>query len=171
MKDFDATSHEKESFKIMKNFEAAICMIGMTGMMVIVTAQVVCRLVGSPIGWAEEVARMLTIFVTFGGSSYAFYQGAHVGVTLLVDRLPANSHKAMRIIGQLIIIAFFLCMLYFASNVAIQQIGRKSVAAQIPMIVPYAMLPIGAFMVLIRVVQETVSIIKTPAKEKGKEEK
>ncbi len=147
--------------KALDNVEIGICFAGMFAMTVIIFVHVICRYVlKSPLTWSEEVARMCLIWITFGGSSYAFKEGAHVGVTLLVDRLPNGAKKIAEIIINIIIIAFFAILLYYGMKIVIGQIGRYSIAAHVPNVIPYSAIPIGAFLVILRILIDTIGKIK-----------
>lgn len=147
--------------KALDNVEIGICFAGMFAMTVIIFIHVICRYVlKSPLTWSEEVAKMCLIWITFGGSSYAFKEGAHVGVTLLVDRLPGNSKKIAEIVINILIIVFFAILLVFGTKIFLGQAGKFSKAAHIPMMIPYSSIPIGAFLVILRILVDTFGKIK-----------
>lgn len=60
-----------------------------TGMVAVVSAQVVLRYVfNDSIDWAEDLARLLFVWTMFVAIPLGVRAGVHIGVNLLVDRLP-----------------------------------------------------------------------------------
>lgn len=67
--------------------------IAVTGaMVVVVVAQVILRYgFGQSFDWADEISRLLFVWVIFLALPLGIPKGAHVGVSLLTDRLPARA--------------------------------------------------------------------------------
>ncbi|MDL2226166.1 TRAP transporter small permease [Deltaproteobacteria bacterium OttesenSCG-928-M10] len=150
----DNAKPEHPFFKALDHVEAGVCFVSIFGMTFVICLHVVFRYVlMSPLQWSEEVSRMMSIWAAYGGASYAFRRGAHIGVTALVDRLPRRAGRFVKLSGDLLVIVFFLVVLFYGSWLAYSMIGITSVAARIPMVIPYSALPIGSAMVLIRLVQ------------------
>jgi TRAP-type C4-dicarboxylate transport system permease small subunit len=150
----DKAKPEHPFFKALDSVEAGICFVSIFGMTFVICLHVFFRYVlKSPLQWSEEVSRMLSIWAAYGGASYAFRRGAHIGVTALVDRLPQRLGRFVKLSGDLLVIIFFLVVLFYGSWLAYSMIGISSVAAHIPMVIPYSAIPIGLTMVLIRLVQ------------------
>src|SRR5690625_5147839 len=58
-------------------------------MVVIIFLQIVSRIViQSSFSWTEELARFLMIWLTFLGAAFSFQHGAHIGISMLTDKLP-----------------------------------------------------------------------------------
>ncbi len=150
----DKAKSESFLFRALESVEITICFIGIFSMTLIICLHVIFRYVLlSPLQWSEEVSRMMSIWVAYGGASYAFRRGAHIGVTALVDRLPKGAGRFAKLSGDLLVIAFFVVVLIYGSQLALSMRGITSVAAGIPMIIPYSALPIGSALVIIRLGQ------------------
>ena len=64
--------------------------IAITLMSIIIPIGVVMRYVfGFGAQWPEPIAILLMVVFTFIGAAAAYRAGAHIAVTMLVDRLPA----------------------------------------------------------------------------------
>ena len=69
----------------------------MAGMAVLVFANVVSRyLFNYSIIWVEELTRYMMVWVGFLGSGLVLRYGAHIGVDLFQDLLPASAARALR---------------------------------------------------------------------------
>lgn len=71
--------------------------IAVTGaMVVVVVAQVILRYgFGRSFDWADEVSRLLFVWTIFLALPLGIPKGAHVGVSLLTDHLPAGIRKPL----------------------------------------------------------------------------
>ncbi|MGH6816404.1 MAG: TRAP transporter small permease [Hyphomicrobiaceae bacterium] len=70
---------------------AVLIIAAMGGMVVVVTAQVYLRYVHNlSIDWADEISRLLFVWSIFLAIPLGIKRGAHVGVELLVNVLPAG---------------------------------------------------------------------------------
>lgn len=68
----------------------------MIGMVTIVSAQVFMRYaLNLSIDWAEEVSRLLFVWSVFLAIPLGIRRGAHVGMTLLTDILPAGPRAGL----------------------------------------------------------------------------
>jgi TRAP-type C4-dicarboxylate transport system permease small subunit len=73
-----------------------IVILGAAAMVAVVSAQVVMRYVfNGSFDWADEVSRIAFVWTTFLAIPLGIREGAHVGITLLVDKLPAGLRSAI----------------------------------------------------------------------------
>ncbi|MPN42929.1 hypothetical protein SDC9_190487 [bioreactor metagenome] len=93
--------------------------------------------------------------------------GAHIGVTALVDKTKGSVKNFIRFSGQLIVILFFVLTLYYGIILVHGMIGVYSVAAKVPMVIPYLAIPVGSTMVLIRLIQQFVIEFFMSGKKEG----
>ena len=67
-------------------------------MVAVVTSGVIARYVmRNPMVWTEEIARTLMIWTAFLGISIAVRQRSHLGVTLLVVRMPTSLQRLVKL--------------------------------------------------------------------------
>ncbi len=123
---------------------------------------VLLRLMGSSITWAEEVARYSIAWVTFVGASVCVYKGAHIGVDSLMNALPKTGKKVLMIITILMSIAFTLMFTYlsFVITRGVYQTGQESSTLKIPMVYVYSSMIVGGVLTLIRYIQSLFLEIK-----------
>lgn len=139
--------------KLWENTEIGICLAAMVLMMLITFVQVICRYgFGFSFSWAEEVCRILLVWVTFGGSAYAFKVGAHIGVEAIVNVLPPKIKLVVVCLSRLITLIFFVIVAYYGTIFTMNQlaIGQLTPALRMPVAVGYIAVPIGSVLVLLR---------------------
>lgn len=99
--------------KVLKNLDAYIAGAMMIVTIVLVVVNVITRkLFNYIIIWSEEVATSCFVYSVFIGAAYA-RKHQHVGVDLLVERLPAGARRAVHLITSalLVVINGYITML------------------------------------------------------------
>jgi len=146
-----------------ENLEISICVITMTAMVIIIFAQVIGRYVFNySFSWSEEIARFLMVWMTFAGSAYAFRKGAHIGVTAIVDALPTHLGFYVKLLSRALTIFFFIVLGYYGWQHTYTQItlGQVAPATRLPVAIPYSAIPIGSFLVILRLIEQTFFDLK-----------
>jgi TRAP-type C4-dicarboxylate transport system permease small subunit len=125
------------------------CQVAVALMTCMVAVQVVLRYVfRAPIPWVEEATVFLMIWMTFIGAGVALRSGAHIAMTILRERLPAQISRFLAIFSHIVILAFLLLLIWEGSLLVVLAEGQRSPALGIPMQWPYLTMPLGAcFMV------------------------
>ena len=84
-----------------------ICVTLGGGMAVVVICGVIARYVmKNPMVWTEEIGRALMIWTAFLGISIAARQRSHLGVTLLVVRLPMPLQRSVKLFTDALTMGF-----------------------------------------------------------------
>lgn len=152
-----ASEKKRERFilwKIMDILEKILCTIPVVLMTVVVFAAVICRYVlKNPFGWSEEFTLICMIWCVFGAAPYAFYTGLNVGVTFLVDRFKGKGRNVVQIVIYLGTILFLAGLLYASIQTAQNVMGKYTMAAHIPQIIPYSAIPYGCAMSILRLIE------------------
>jgi C4-dicarboxylate transporter DctQ subunit len=121
--------------------------------------------------WAFELTNYLFIWSAFFGASYCFRKECHIRVTLLLDVLPSKIAKFTTILAKLITFTYLLAVAYFGylfifdPDFGLKASGEISVDVNIPMWIPYMVLPIAFLTAAYRVFQKAIELSKTPADE------
>ena len=91
--------------KILKNLDAYFAGFMFAITLVVVVINVFTRKFANYIiPWGEEVATTCFVYTTFVGAAWCLRTHQHVGVDLLVDKLPAGARKIVHILTDLIIL-------------------------------------------------------------------
>jgi TRAP-type C4-dicarboxylate transport system permease small subunit len=109
----------------------------------------------SSLSWSEEFARYLFIWLIYIGISYGVKKNAHVAVTATDIVLSEIWRKRVKIIANLVFLAFAICAFYYGRQVCatIARLGQQTPAMDIPMWMVYAAVPTGFCLTSIRLVQ------------------
>ena len=128
----------------------------------ILFANVILRLFGSSLIWAEEVARYAIVWLTFIGSSVCIYKGAHIGVDAIMNLLSDRGKKILTIITIIMSLVFTILFTYYSIVIteSIMQTNQVSSTVKIPMVYVYAAMPVGGILMTIRYIQELIKAIK-----------
>lgn len=130
-------------------------------MSAVVLLQVIFRfVVHVPFPWSEELARYMMIWMGMVGAFVALRQGRHIGVSFLVDRLPPSWKAWITILVQLATVAFLSIVVRYGIALAIFNRSQLSPAMQIPMIIPYMAIPVGAALMVLELLRGIIEDLK-----------
>ena len=132
-------------------------------MSVIVMLQIFFRFViYIPLPWSEELARYLMIWTGMVGSFVALREGRHIGVTLVVDRLPPKAAAWVTVFVQSATILFLAIVAKQGFALALINLNQLSPAMRIPMFYPYLAVPVGAALMIIELAAGILQSIYPP---------
>jgi len=117
---------------------------GMAALIGVITLQIVSRVLFTAVGWTEEVARFLLVWITFLASTLAFQRGRHIAVTFVVDALPGRLRQIARLAALLIVLAFMITLIMIGYRYMQVQSFQKSASLRLSMTYVYAVMPICA---------------------------
>ena len=90
---------------ILKNLDAYFAGLMFAITLAIVVVNVFMRyFVGHVLPWGEEVATSCFVYTTFIGAAWCLRTHQHVGVDLVVDRMPAGMRNVVQLLTDLIIV-------------------------------------------------------------------
>lgn len=122
-------------------------------MSIIVFLQVFFRfVVYMPFPWSEESARYFMIWMGMVGASVAMRHGRHIGVTVFVERLPARVYRFLVPVVECIMLVFLFILTKEGFRLALKNASQYSPAMDIPMVIPYLAVPVGAALMIVEVV-------------------
>jgi TRAP-type C4-dicarboxylate transport system permease small subunit len=108
---------------------------------------------GVPTIWQTEMSIYLLMFVTFVGAAYGLRHHAHVGVDLVVERLPTKPQLVLRITTALLAIVVVGAVAWTAGEPwweAVEGDFRSATAWRAPLSIVYAILPLGMLLVILQ---------------------
>ncbi|RKX75201.1 MAG: hypothetical protein DRP87_15125 [Spirochaetes bacterium] len=144
-----------KSVKILENVVKVILIIDITGMIFLMTMQIINRyLFKNPLIWTEELARYFFVWGTILGATIALRKYEMVGVNFIIDKLSKLSPKIHKLLRSTSIIAVAILFFYFArygySLMYTAKMGRTiSAALQAPMYIVYLIFPVGGTIMVI----------------------
>lgn len=101
-------------------FEAASGLL-LISEVVVVSAGVFCRyILGRPLFWSEELARLLLVWLTFFGGIVALYRGQHITVDVLYRTRSSRTKLVHDAIARFVTLAFLVIV--FQKGVAVARL-------------------------------------------------
>lgn len=152
----------------VNNFElylATLCFIVLT---VMLTLQVFSRFIlGHSWTWMEEFATIMFVWMIYLATSAAVTHRKHLKIDVLLEAVPFQVKKVMLIASNVIFAAFNIYISVIMVNV-IQLLGSsKTTMLGIPQQLVYIVIPIGLIISVIRLVQDTLKLLKEEKKDLG----
>ena len=99
----------------LDNFELIFASLCVSVTTILVLVNVFLRyFMNTGIYWSEEVATMCFVWCIFVGSAAAYKNGAHLGVDLLVKKLPKIPRAIVKILVDILLIAINGYILYLS---------------------------------------------------------
>ena len=112
----------KKSIKFLKQLEDNFCAIILEIMTVLAFINVIARYVFlASFPWVEELNRLGHVILTYVGAAVALKQHAHLGLSILTDRLPKGAQKACTVLGC--VAGLFFC--YVAINYGYKMVANE----------------------------------------------
>jgi TRAP-type C4-dicarboxylate transport system permease small subunit len=108
------------------------------------------------IPWAEEAMLFLMVGCVFLGTGVVAWSGRQIRMDVVVSRFPPRVREALDVFSELVCIATAITVVVFAWPVIrdLAEFDQRSQAADFPLVIPQAMVPIGfsimAFLVAVR---------------------
>jgi TRAP-type C4-dicarboxylate transport system permease small subunit len=128
--------------------------------LIVVYAVLARYLFKRPIGWSEEIAVYLMIWVVFLGAAYTLKENAHIGVDILISRLSASPKKGVLIFHYLMgIVLMSILFLKGVDMVAFTlQMNSHSIAIDFPLVVPHLAVPVGAAILVLQLIGKLITL-------------
>ena len=118
------------------------------------------------IPWAEEIMLFLMVGCVFTGCCAVAWEGRQIRMDVVVGMLPANVRQFLALLSELAMIATAAAVAVFAWPVISQlaAFDERSQAANFPLVIPQAMIPIGYSLMAILV---AVRLLHRPSRASG----
>ena len=135
--------------------------------------------------WAAELTNYLFIWSALFGAAYGFKHGAHISVTVLIERFPAKIMKSLLLFANFLSILYLAILAYFGYELILMlmDFDERSVDLLIPesilnmfgiensgnyfipMWIPHLVLPFAFILAGYRVVEKLVELYNTKAED------
>ena len=140
------------------NLCSVIVVVLLAGMVLVTSAQIICRVFFSALSWSEEVARYLLVWSTFIGAGCVYKRGGHISVLIVQDLLPSNLKKLVKVLVHALCGTFFVLAVYYGFKYTGKQGTQLSAALRIPMSLMYMAIPVGCGVMLLHAFNSIVQI-------------
>lgn len=151
--------------KVVGFINQSISAFGITAGVALAFSNVVARYAfDASLTWATELTTFLFLWSAFFGAAYCFKKDAHIAVTVLLDIMPSKIAKVMLIISHIVTLIFLSAVAYFGYEYLelVIELEETSIDLEIPMWIPYLVIPLSFFFGAFRVAEKLYEIIITP---------
>ena len=94
--------------------------------------------------WPETLARYLMIWAAMLAISCAIARREHIGLTLLIDRLPDAAKRGALIISDILALCLFAYLLWFGIDFAASGMQRQAMIFGATLMPAFAAIPVAA---------------------------
>lgn len=125
-------------------------------------------IIQSGIGWTEELARFLLIWISLLAATMGVYRSAHFRISFLVDLLPAPPRRAIALTMHVVDIG--VLGVVFVQGARVTEIMRiqTSPAMDLPMSWIYLSLPVAAGIMILFLIVQVVDMLRSPDETGGR---
>jgi TRAP-type C4-dicarboxylate transport system permease small subunit len=131
-----------------------------TGLLVVlVMVNVVARYVfGLGVLWAEEVSRLMFVWVVFLGAYIALCRKGHMAIVMVVDALPDMPRRLVRALGWVLVLVFLVVLAFSGYRLVASTLGfgRTTPILGISAAWAYLSVPVAAALMALRALEEIV---------------
>ena len=134
--------------RVRRGFEAALaafCVVLMVSLFVLVIVAIAYRQAGASLTWYDEVATVILAWLTYYGSALAALKRGHLGSPEVMRRIPASIRLPLFVLGETLVVAFFLVLAWAGLEVVILLEGDRLISLTwVPVQFTQSVIPIGA---------------------------
>jgi len=114
---------------------------------------------GASIYWAEEVMLFLMVGCVFLGNGVVAWSGRQIRMDVIIGMMPPKARAAADLFSELLFIAAALLIVWFAWPVIrdLWAFDQRSQSAEVPLVIPQALIPIGLLLMVLLVVSRLLS--------------
>src|SRR6202048_509262 len=140
--------------KLLRLVRALVAVIGvLSGVLLVASvalnfANVVGRyFFNASIPWAEEAMLFLMVGCVFLGNGVVAWSGRYIRMDVIVNMMPPKVRAALDLFSELVFLAPTITIVVFAWPVIrdLAAFDQRSQAADFPLVIPQALVPIGFF--------------------------
>ena len=141
----------KKLIALIDHTLASALALFMAALLVNILWQVASRfLLNTPSSYTEELARFLLLWIGMLGGCYAYRQHSHLGLDVVVSRLPPARQRLLAKLVTATVIAFAVLVLGYGGGYLVWltlELEQISAAMGIPMGYVYSVLPLSGALI------------------------
>lgn len=144
----------------IEKFVACVCV---SIMAVLVFANVIARYIfNHSLAFSDEMSTYLFVLMSFMGTAIAARRKAHLGLSIVTDRVSPSARKTIGVIMYLIAALFCLLIVIFGVQMVLSQyrLGQETAAMQWPEWIYGSFVPIGAAFSMIAFLETAVEMVR-----------
>ena len=132
-----------------------VFMIG--AMVIITTAQIICRTWFTALSWSDELTRYLLIWSTFLGATCVYLHSGNISITFIQEAFPPKITRFLRILVQVVCLVLFVVLCRYGIQYTFS-LKKTATALPIKMSYVFVVVPVSmaicAFHALVLLLEE-----------------
>lgn len=149
----------KLNLLIMKVVELVMVVI-MTVLVIIVFYSVLSRmLLNASIAWAEELTRILFIWLVFMGAVHVLHSKGHLGLTIVIDRVSPKKKLFFEVIGWILIIVVTYAMINGGIRIVEVVRSSRTPALGLPGSLKYEAVLVAGFLMILTSLEHLITAL------------
>ena len=141
---------------------AAACSVLLAGIAGLCLVEIGLRYgLGSGLGFYDELAGYLLVWLTFLGAVMARRDRAHIGFPDLVNRLPRRARRAAHALEHAVVLALHLAIAWYGAVLALRFISERAITIAAPMGLFYLVLPLAAVLTAVIEGRRLVGLVRS----------
>ena len=149
--------------KFIEKFEKFVACASVSVMAILVFVNVIARFVfNSPLAVADEMSCYLFVLMSFMGTAIAARRKAHLGLTIVTDKLSPAAARKVQVVMYLIAAVFCLLIVIFGVEMVMSQytLGQETATMQWPEWIYGLFVPVGAAFAMLAFLSVAVKTAK-----------
>lgn len=133
-------------------------------MMLLITTEVLARLLGTSTRVADEFSGYLMVILTFWGTAEVARRERHIRVTVFADRMSPGVQRLLARLSNVLGFVLLAMLLYAASQLALGSFQSGAITTgvfQIKRYIPQSAIPIGLLFAALQLANQTVKAFRT----------
>ena len=149
--------------KFIEKFEKFVACASVSVMAILVFVNVIASFIfNSPLAVADEMSCYLFVLMSFMGTAIAARRKAHLGLTIVTDKLSPSAARKVQVLMYLIAAVFCLLIVVFGIEMVMSQyaLGQETATMQWPEWIYGLFVPVGAAFALLAFLSVAVKTAK-----------
>jgi len=136
--------------RIEKTIDAILAVFVFSLVALVFTNVILRYVAGSGINAAEEISRILFVWITFVGAAVAFRHNEHLGYDTFVKKLPDRYQNAINLAVSISTVIILVIIVFGAYKLGYLGLHTRSPATSVPLVIFYIpILIMSAYMIYI----------------------
>jgi len=150
----------KQINRMIAKVEIAVGVTLMTAIVLLVFISAATRTFRYPIVWSVDFAQLLFVWISMIGADIALKYKAHMGVDLLVRKLPAGLQHGITLLTYLLMTGFIGFVIYWGMTLCIENALRQYQTLQISYSYSTAAVPIVGALMLLTALEHIIDLFR-----------
>jgi len=148
---------------MLEKIEKVVSCVCVSVMAVLVFANVIARYVfNHSLAFSDEMSTYLFVLMSFMGTAIAARRKAHLGLSIVTDRVSPQARRIILAVMYFISAAFCLLVVIFGIQMVVSQyqLGQETASMQWPEWIYGSFVPIGAAFAMVAFLEVAVKTVK-----------